>query len=278
MSIVGAVVLVTALMVALGRCLDAVVGAAVRNGSAPVAPRQAVKRDGPRMQPARSRLRIIDLLAWTLWCALVIECRKEWTDWDAIAAGERIYYEILHLSVAMAYGAALFAATLFGRRWWRGRAPLVGEPGHWLLVLVAAAAVIDGTATVLLQTPWVNLTRSQVHCGACCMVAFTGAVVASRMSQGLGWMAVVLLAVVESLALAALFLLAGVMELDWDSSRSFLSVTLVLGAAVALPLVGFVALHDCRRSVGRDWLHWVGVSVYVSLALLTLATSTRGFV
>lgn len=226
----------------------------------------------------RSRLQIKHLLAWTAACAIVAAARTAWTDWESLPAENHNYLRVGHLIMSLAYGAGLASLLIVFWRRWRSGLAFPADPGHWLLILIATAAVVDGLSTFAIRIynhshgapSWEYYSFHTQQAAVLVTLATVCVIFARSMHADLSWSLTLLLLGGILLGLASIhaLLLAGYRHLALWHVREYAQ----LFAAVGLGLVMLVvSILDRRRFPNRDWLHWGGVTVF--LAVLSMSTT-----
>jgi hypothetical protein len=249
---------------------------------------------------SRPGIRIVDLLLWTLGCALgLLGFRAYQALTYSLIPKYRPLGLAYNLIMGMVFGAILAGAGVALIRKWRGDPRALSLPGHWLLVFGLAAAFAESVALVVylfFKDPsffpplpyWTHfrVASSPSNYDIYHQVAGWGAgAVASlaffwylRRRLPWPWLAVFL-----GFFLTAVTLSAGhffyIYHSRFTKSRSGLLAWCSLSVhvyAAFLLLCSFAILAaaawDLRCGRRTDGLHWIGIAVWLAIATIQIVT------
>jgi hypothetical protein len=229
------------------------------------------------------RLGIIHLLAWTAAAAVFLSISSAVLRADSdflshLNAAGRIFHRAIIAANGLLHGAALVGAVVVVRARLRQRSRRL-QPGHWLLIVGTAAALVRMVVWALLALIE-HLTRLDDDNGMGAMgLGIVLAFGVPLMTYGAGyWLAT----------------LVGKAPLRWKVLFGFLgtmSLLRALGCLAVLTPMGFYVLGfvfnsfwailmgvffavvfviDLAARGRRDWLHWLGVAFLGFVLLLEL--------
>jgi hypothetical protein len=230
--------------------------------------------------PAVHRLGVIHFLLWMLGCAAAVTGYRVFTNWELVAAEDVLFIRMMHLGMGMAYGVGVVTFYVLWCSWRRRDGAFPAHPGHWMLLLGLAAALLDGAATLLVRgavklawiAPWEEWYIIQVlgfAAGSFVIVVFL-----CRARVEWRWRAIWMMILVLTASRSALWLLFWLnYRVGWPPGISYTlpaNVEAACMAAGAVALVGAIWC-DAARKIRRDWLHWTGIAVWLAMAAVELA-------
>ncbi len=235
-----------------------------------------IEQKGLSKEPSRSnsrlQIQISHLLILTTACAIVAAVLSLATDWKPIPLETRSHVRVRHLIMTLIYGSAV--AGFFAIAWhrWRAKLTFPAAPGHWLMLFLATAALIEVIATLITNTynsmyPSSNASYYSWNIEKlvlCTTMAINCFVFAYLMRSGWRWAITLAIPGFVLVALAPLHVLAltGIWRQWFVSAHTYATI---VTAIVMLPLVSLAAVNDRQACVNRDWPHWLGVSVFITL-------------
>ena len=233
---------------------------------------------------AGPRLTVIHFLLWMAGCGFAVTGYRLATDWEQVRAEDVVSLRLIHLGMGMAYGFGLVTLYLLGQSRWRRDRTFPSQPGHWLLLLAVAAALLDGAVIGLvwgfqmlrgrdLSDPAVVneiwISHQVIGWGL-------GAIVAASclFAVRLDWtwrlpvIAMCLTAATRSLLYGAIWWSGypQVLILPWMPPAHIHGVLIVLGCL----LLAAAVASDIFAGRSRDWAHWTGTAVWGAMAVLAL--------
>jgi hypothetical protein len=233
----------------------------------------------PLIATIPNRLTLAHLLLWLTLTSILMAIQrfpaKNPFDDDPAAAAEYAARQrmavMVSFAVAPAYGAALSGTVVALGRAFTRRAGFPSQPGHWLLLILAATCL--SVASRLIADP---NDRSQFLASVQAVPALVSAIagVVCRRERRWRWtfwlwslgLFVKLVGVWALFALIALFdtaALAGI-------SLLLTIPSLVVLGAMLLGLVS--SLLDLRNSESRDIFHWIGAAALGGVVLQQIAS------
>lgn len=228
---------------------------------------------GKVIPPFRLRIQHFFLLGTV--GAVILTIRINWVDWHEIP-NEAVWAFKLQVGLASLLYATAFTALLivFGRRWRFGRSE-VQTPGHWLLVFLATAALIDGVVALLLGCYRHFYESSNIGFEAwnleklllCSMVGIACFIFSWLISGSRWWKSILTIPGVVLIALVPQHVLA--LLGTWRPWFPLAHVYASLGvSAVTMPLVVLACYSDFSHGYQGNWLHWTGVFL-IAIAAVT---------
>ncbi len=229
----------------------------------------------PRASPSSApRLGVIHFLLWMLGCAAALTGFRVMTNWSEIAAEDMATVRAAHLGMSMAYGMAAVTFYLLLQCTWRRDGSFPSQPGHWLLVLAAVVALLDGAMAVISRSfaawrglyPWDQWMIHQV--GGWGLGAILILAVLWRVRLEWRWrmplFVVLLLAISRAVLLLTIWTTygRGVMFVPWALQAHLHGACLALGV---MTLVTAMA-SDLLLRLRRDWMHWTGAVTCLGMA------------
>jgi hypothetical protein len=185
----------------------------------------------------------------------------------------------------MAYGVGVVTLYVAVESLRRRDGAFPAQPGHWMLLMGLAAALLDGVMTLAVRgsvkagwiEPWEEWYLIQTFGFAVASAVILAILLRARMELRwrLVWLVVLLLAVSRS----ALWMYAwGSFHLGWRALPAlnvFGPYTLPARVEIAWMTLGAVALvaaiaGDARSGIRRDWLHAAGIAVWTIMAAAEL--------
>jgi len=187
---------------------------------------------------------------------------------------------------AVAVGPGVASWAIFAWRRFHGiRFPT--QPGEWLLLITGASYLVDFLTLLLLALSWPpptiqysEMPRGLIvkhllwQSGTPLFSCLCFALAAFWVRRPRSWMVFYLLLIVQNLAFAlalATYSIVLLTQANWiQEVGQFLGATsprVVLGVLPIVALSLAIAM-DLKRGRRRDWLHWTGIAVYVSISLL----------
>jgi hypothetical protein len=234
--------------------------------------------------PAVPRLGVIHFLLWMLGCAGAVTGYRVFTKWDQVEGEYVSFLRLIHLGMGMGYGVGLVTLYVWVQSWRRRDGAFPSQPGHWLLLLALAVALLDGATTLFVQgvaarwlDPWEEWFVIQWigwGAGAVIVLAFLFAPLRDWRWR-LPLAAALILAASRSLLMLITWIgyRKGAPLLAWETPARWEAAWIAV-AAITLILAGVVDfVVRCRR----DWLHWTGVAVCLALAATELANCIQFF-
>lgn len=247
----------------------------------PARPPPGTSPFGPRSPFAEyylpPRLGIIHLLAWTAATAVLLkfwmgmEMLREAGDIAARPATEMVR-QVVSVIYSMAHAAGIVGTGILLLAKVRGRTGRL-QPGHWLLPLDTAAALLAMSCWGLwvaaeavgavdeFSSPWFLGAYGLV--GILCGGMYGWAALAAKEAKR--WKALFA-------ALALVCLMRGLSYVAvWVLDMYELLTTFPVGSLIVGPVLLLTLLVDQRRGPRRDWLHWLGVAIVASNILMSVA-------
>jgi hypothetical protein len=237
----------------------------------------------PGAVAAVPRLGVIHLLLWMFGCAGASAGFHVFFDWTGIRPEDAPAVRVMHLVMSMAYGLTVVTLYEMIRGKVRGDSAFLSQPGHWLLVLAAAAALVDGASTLaaVLVFPGQSLNEWDPWMARQCFGWGAGAFVATwvfiRANVEWRWRApmfVILFIALSRVSLLAAMWMAvrrGVTLFAWSFPANLFTAGIVLGVMA----LGLAAATDLLTGKRRDWMHWTGVAVWLGIATVPIAEYIR---
>jgi hypothetical protein len=242
----------------------------------------------PSMQPdpvAGPRLTVIHFLLWMVGCGAAVTGYRLATDWEQVRAEDVISLRLIHLGMGMAYGFGLVTLFLLGQSLRRRDRAFPSQPGHWLLLLAVAAALLDGAVIGAawgfhslcgrdLSDPAVAneiwISHQVIGWGLGAIVA-ASCLFAARLEWA--WRAPV---IAMCLTAATRSLLYG--AIWWSGYPRVLIIPWMLPAHIHAGLIicgglllAAAVASDMFGGRSRDWAHWTGTAIWSVMAFLALA-------
>lgn len=221
------------------------------------------------------RLRITHWLLLSVCCAGVATVQQLGTEWSSIPADQRWQARLTDFFRTLGFGVALAGTFVVASRWRDQSGERRSSPGAWLLLWVATLALVMG-ATELVGSLLSGTTHPFFvwHYKQCVLhgsAAVVCGVFAAPLPGRWDWKLLLIVPVVP-LACAA--------TLNYWAARSgwivdaYLVPLMIATYATEVLLMGRACLRDRREQLQRDWLHWLGVALFVAIAAhdLTFAT------
>lgn len=229
----------------------------------------------------KPRLQIAHLFGWITGVSVVLAAFY-WVRQINPESSANTAQRLRELAVSLSYGAGICGGAIVSARWLSG-GERAGEyqPGHWMLVILGAAGIVDGL--VLLVGTWLKMHVSTFASGngmywlwiaqvaSAMIVAAVGAEIAFNPRRGAArsWRAFSL-AVAVLLAMQATWLFTSWVTYNTWKLPAVIANTAPFVAACGIPVVlAFLAwamLDDRRQRRSRDWLHYAGIGASVAFA------------
>lgn len=210
--------------------------------------------------PARPRWGVAQLLIWIGCIGALLAILRAFTPREPKPRDV-----LVALPLAASVGAAWAGAILLAlRAAWGERWPI--EPGHWLLALLAAGSLL---ALLLHVAPDTLFSRTDVVLNAVLCWLLVLPLFSKNLNER--WRAFFLFVVFAYAAPLVLGCAAmlGVPTSTWVTRiaalLSFAKEPVAAGAAISTSLL------DLRAGQRRDWLHWCGVIIFVSVIVVQVA-------
>ena len=226
-------------------------------------------------------LGISHLMVWTAFTAVVLTVFLAISPPEEDTVGlERMWLYGVRFAYSIIYGAALTGMMIFVRWIVTAKSFAVLQPGHWLLMLVAIGAMIDGAVAIVIkwfvEPNWWRhsnagfelwLLHQVVGYGAAVFVGIA-MVILSRVERGwrLAFAGFVVLFGVEC-ALSLITFLVERRTLRWDTPWYLPHAGISVGGAIFTLIAFALIIVDHRCGIQRDWLHWTGLAVALALAV-----------
>ena len=236
-----------------------------------------------------SRIGIIHLLGWMAGVAIVLAFYANFTDWSEIDPEYYFGMRLAHLAFGLCYGTAIAGLGLvLWRRFVDGLA-FPTQPGHWLLVLVAATFILVGLTDVTTRgmqwLGWIDRgwdRRAYAQQVQIWFVVFAGSIFAICLGRRLGrwrWLAaaVALLTLANALTSLAAQLVFYSNATTWlplpSGNWPYFAVhcSRLYGTLLCLPFLLWAGYRDRHD---RDWVHWVGICVAIVLGVIEVVQVT----
>jgi hypothetical protein len=240
------------------------------------------------VQQPQPRLGISHLLLWTFGAAVVLAVYRSLSSSSDMTPRMQSFMVAFQLVFSMLAGINVAAVVVYLRRLMVRDAPLLSEPGHWLLVIAGAsnliAWLIYGLAVGLraLQgegQPW-ELPPSMPWLPYC-VGSFVGAaanvLALVRLREPLRWRLCFLVSGTFALTLGIAFGAMFVYSIDEPLRDSFFaalraySCLYPLDQLAGVVLLAFNILADRADYQRRDWVHRVGALATLLQSLVSLA-------
>jgi hypothetical protein len=223
-------------------------------------------------------LRVVHLLAWTAGISVALGAFY-WLRQIDTAETPTTADRLAEFAFSIAYGSGLCGLGVFGVRWLIGRGGAPSQPGHWILVMLGVAGLIDGG--VLLAGAWVKagsfssgpamyslwfarMTSAWIAAVIAAYIAICGAGGATAAWRRLLLAVAILLSVYTTMLLTV-----------WIAYKTFPVPKIVESTTPLVPIVGIPALllllghaigSDWRARLPRDWMHYCGLAAATLLA------------
>jgi len=261
-----------------------------------------------------SRLGVAHLLLWTCgvaaglrwYLALLPDDLQLLPEWWVARLGY-VYTSVM----GFVFGTFLAGTAVIAYHRYRHSQRNPRLPGHWLLLLGFAAVLAAGTTIVCdvvmwssspkpapsASTYWCQFSTGWAPAGPALKhqtiawglgsIAALGFLLTVRGQLSRSWVGAFAVFFASSLILFGGYLVALLRHMGLDSGGSWLWLwwwylvwcrrcgeiytTLVLACAAGI--LGAI-VHDCRRRVQSDWLHWAGIGACLVVAAMQIATFT----
>lgn len=240
---------------------------------------EAPRRAGPAGSP---RLGIIHFLLWMAASALMMGMYRDFASSAYEPTVEYALRQAIFLTESMVYGAALASLSLF-YFYRRRRLVFPSQPGHWLLLLLAASILLNRITSLFDPTEdeflfqdtsrWI-LLRLTIRVSIPSLILLVAGMVLI-FDRSIVWGVVMLSCL---LVVLVDYLIWIVFTLDMTISGTDFSnfwfdfpiLRILTYAKIAVPALGIAVacLVDFLQRIRRDWAHWLGVGC----RLLTVAT------
>jgi len=177
---------------------------------------------------------------------------------------------LVRIAVSPAHGAALAGVTIALWRLCRGRQDFPVQPGHWLLMVIAA--LLFSTVAIWLLQRFVPGYAFWMVSLVLLVPAFAGAV-AAIYSNERRWRFAFFLHALGFVAYAiGIFAFAALIDFG-----VFLGISLLIRVPSVVVVTAFAtglaaAFWDLRLGIDRDFFHWVGVAALLAITVETIAT------
>lgn len=210
------------------------------------------------------------LMLWTFCSGVVLSLMRViqslQNDLPEGSAAVQQASSVLHGVIA---GAAFTGAIVLLHARRKSVKPMLRHPGHWLVTINSAfmAAYLMVAITLMplsdgfTSRPWMFLPFSLLYMGAAIAYAFASKSSPGRWKVFLG--AAGLLAGASGLLYGAIFFKSPIF---FDRFFAAFSTVSTWGPLLLTVWAAVIAVVDFAHGVKRDWMHWLGVSVYMANA------------
>jgi hypothetical protein len=235
--------------------------------------------------PPRNRLTIAFLMLWTLGSAIILACNRALENPQQIRQ-LGLAYSLYLLCYAVAQGVAVASVPLFLARKFARRGGFPTQPGHWILL-------IRGLTTLTWMTGWAsrvaieriwneeyrsdpglpNLYLAMQYLPAS-LLAGVGYALARRRGANEGQIWQLTLSLMLFNAIIGFLAALAVIAVLHPSGGDFLpySINTCFNQVIGVLLIS-ASVSD-RGSRPRDFLHWAGVTSYLTMIVLPFAYSS----
>lgn len=221
------------------------------------------------------RIRITHWLLLSACCAAVATVQHLGAEWSSIPADQRWQVRITEFFRTLGFGVALAGTLAVASRWRDPSADRRSSPGVWLLLWVATLALVMG-ATELVGSLLAGDTHPFLvwyykRCALHGLAAVVCGIFAALLPARWDWKLLLIVPVIPLFCAAGLNFRTARTGLLFDN---YLDPLMIATYSTEVLLIGRACLRDRRERLQRDWLHWLGVALFVAIAAhdLTLAS------